>query len=125
MAWALAKQALWTLPHHLLAGNLQQTGSLGGSVRESAGFLLPILTHPEEAPSSLGQAQGAHTGCPPGAPGGMRGPPRTAISEPLEPPQEAHLPERGQACQLPHQWWKPAAVHGPWRHGEGCALLLS
>lgn len=61
MAWALARPAPWTLPHHLLAGNLQQTGSLGDSARESAGFPLPILTHPEEA--TLGTLQpGAVTG---------------------------------------------------------------
>lgn len=40
-------------------------------------------------------------------------------------PAEAHLPETGPACRLPRRWWKPAASHGPWRHGEGCALLLS
>lgn len=38
---------------------------------------------------------------------------------------EAHLPERGPPCQLPRRWWKPVASHGPWHHGEGCALLLS
>lgn len=96
-----------------------ETGSLGGSARERAGFPLPILTHPEETTPGTGGSYWLSQ-----VPQEDGAPPRTARWEELEPPLEAHLPERGQPCPRPHRRWKPAAANA-WRHGEGCALLLS
>lgn len=108
-----------------------RAGFSGAVPRKRADSSPPILIQPEgchtRAPSSLQQSQQAHSGWMPGVPGGKyMGPKRCElIPGTWCKPCEAYLPERGQACRQPHRWWKPAASHGPWHHGEGCALLLS